>query len=167
MVPRSPGQQGRETAFPKSRKQGLCTLSLSLFPRGPGCSCCHCCAGPGDPATYPHSGIRDSLPSHGSSCIPLSVPPILLSLCSQRVACLPKRPARVRRGLTPASPSPLLNQPDSRRFTPSLCPHRTHPAPARPCQCRATQAGPPSAGRFVQLRKVRSLIRVPRVAITP
>ena len=42
---------------------------------------------------------------------------------------LPNRLARVLRGLTPAGPSSLLNRPDSRRFTPSLCPHRAHPGP--------------------------------------
>ena len=57
---------------------------------------------------------------------------------------LPNRLARVRRGLTPAGPSSLLNRSDSRSFTPSLCPHRACPAPARPC--RTTRAGPPSGG---------------------
>ena len=48
--------------------------------------------------------------------------------------------------LTPAGPSSLPN-PKFRRFVSSLCPHRAHPAPGRPCQ--ATRAGRRWAGRFV------------------
>ena len=42
------------TAFHPREWSGECSRGLG-------------CAGPGDPATDPHSGIRDSLPSHGRS----------------------------------------------------------------------------------------------------
>ena len=81
--------------------------------RGLGCRGAR--AGPGDPATDPHSGIRDSLPSHGRS----------------------NRLARVRRGLTPAGPAA-----SPRRSVPRTA-LRLARRPARPC--RTTRAGPPSA----------------------
>ena len=79
------------------------------------------CAGPGEPATDPHSGIRDSLPSlapFGAAPSAQAAPPRQCparfsgpmpsvhsplrpsdsALCSQRVACLPNRLARIRRG---------------------------------------------------------------------
>ena len=137
----------------------------------------------------PHSGTRDSLPSHARSAFsafgasgsaasvsrPISGPlpsvhsPLrtydsALRSGSQRVACLPNRLARVRRGLTPEGPSSLLNRLNSRRFTLSLCPHRAHPAPARPC--RMTRAGPPTGGpvrstpeRTAALRSRQSQLR--------
>ena len=64
--------------------------------------------------------------------------------CSQRIACLPHRLARVRRGLTPQA----LPRCRTGRFVSSLCPHRAHrrrPARVRPGRRRA--------GRLVRLRK--------------
>ena len=110
-----------------------CRLSLLLTASHPRVLSRECsrglgCAGSGDPATDPHSYIRDSLPSHGRSSAsafgargstasvsrPISGPvpsvhsPLRTSdsaLCYQRAACLPNRLARVHRGLTPAGPS--------------------------------------------------------------
>ena len=141
--------------------------------------------GPGYLATDPHSGsIWDSLPSHGRSAArafgasrsaasvsrPFSGPwpmpsvhsPLCTyesALCSQRVACLQNRLARVLHGLTPSGPSSPPNRTDSSRLVSSLCQHRARPAPARPCRATQAVAGPRPgrrrAGRFVQLRKER------------
>ena len=75
-------------------------------------------------------------------------PKVYASRCS-----LPNRLARVRRGLTQAGPSSLLNLPDSSRFTPSFCPHRAHRR--RPARVVRHGSGSRRPGRYVQLWKER------------
>ena len=152
-----------------------------------------------DPAADPHSGIRDSLPSHAAYAAsafgasgfaasvsrPVSGPTPMPSMhtplrtsdsafCSQRVACLPIRLARVRRGLTPAGASSLPNWPDPvAPFRSSVRTALTRRAGGRRRTAVAQQAatvgfgrgwlrptrvgqrgpGRPRAGLFVQLRK--------------
>ena len=72
-LPAAPPQALRATHTTRAPPCPACRLSLSfsqLLTLGYGAGTAYRglgCPGPGDPATDPHSGIRDSLPSHGRS----------------------------------------------------------------------------------------------------